>query len=233
MKRKFHVSLVAILIFMTLGVYAQNSVVIDAKDFSGIENSISANVNIYQNGNYKVEVIAPQNVIDELKIFVEDGILKLKTKDKMFSWSSSDKITVNVWAPNFNSLSLNGSGDFIAKTAISTKDLAIRINGSGDVKIESLKATSLTIKSNGSGDVFVAGIDPIESAEFSINGSGDIDAYQLSCKKIAAHVNGSGDIKTWATDEFQAKIVGSGDIEIKGNPTIDAKVVGSGNLKRR
>ncbi|MGE0078958.1 MAG: head GIN domain-containing protein [Bacteroidales bacterium] len=233
MKRILYSALATALTVITLTTKAQNVTTVDAKDFCGIANSISANVNFYQDANYKVEVIAPQNVIDELNIFVEDGILKLKKKNNHFNWSSSDKVVVNVWAPKYNSLSLNGSGDFLAKTNISTQDLSIKINGSGDVKIESLKVNSLSIKSNGSGDVSIAGTDIAESGEFSINGSGDVDANKLSFKKIAAHVNGSGDIKAWATDEFQAKIVGSGDIEIKGNPTIDAKVVGSGSIKKK
>jgi len=233
MKRTTITTLTAVLMLVALTVNAQKTASIDAKDFNGVENSISANVNLYQDANYKVEVIAPQNVIDDLKIFVEDGILKLKKKDRNFNWSSSDKVIVNVWAPSYVLLALNGSGDLLAKTAISGKDLAIKINGSGDVKIESLKVASLSIKSNGSGDVFVAGSDAAEDAEFSINGSGDIDASQLSAKNISAQVNGSGDIDVWATNEIQAKIVGSGDIEIKGNPKIDAKVVGSGSIKKK
>ncbi len=173
-------------------------------------------------------------MIDDLNIFVEDGMLRLKKKDSFFNWSNTDdKVIVNVWAPLYNTLTLNGSGNMVAKTPISTKDFLIKINGSGDVKVESLEAESLTVKSNGSGDVFVAGGKVLERAEFSINGSGDIDAYQISSKRASAQINGSGDIKAWATTDFTAKIVGSGDVEIKGNPTIDAKVVGSGSLKRQ
>lgn len=225
---------VSALFVATTNAVAQNSVSINAKDFTAVENSISANVNITQAKDFVVEVIAPQSVIDELNIFVEDGILKLKKKDKNFNWSTDDnKITVNVSAPKFIAFILNGSGNMVAKTPIVTSDLVIKINGSGDVKIDALDATALSVKSNGSGDVVVAGSKPLEKVEFSINGSGDIDASMLASKNASAQINGSGNISAWATGDFVAKIVGSGDIEIKGNPTIDAKVVGSGSLKRR
>lgn len=233
MKKLSLTILVALLAVVFTESKAQNATKIDATGFTGIENSISANVNFYQSAEYKVELIAPKDIADELKIFVEDGMLKLKKKDKTFNWSSSDdKIIVNVWAPKFNVLSLNGSGDMLAKTAISTDDLVIKINGSGDVKIGSLEATSLTVKSNGSGDVNIGGTKTMDKAEYSINGSGDIDVYQLPCKSVTANVNGSGDIKVWAAEEIVAKVVGSGDIEVKGDPRIDAKVVGSGSIKR-
>lgn len=212
---------------------AQQTFNVDVKGFSGVENNISANVNIYQDANYKVEVITTKSVMDDLKIFVEDGVLRLKTKDNFFNWSNDDKIIVNIWAPSYNSLVLNGSGNVLAKTAISTKDLVVRINGSGDVNIIKLEASSLVVKSNGSGDVLLSGDKALESAEYNINGSGDIDVAGLSCKKVSVHINGSGDVNVWATDELLAKVVGSGDVEIKGNPRIDAKVIGSGSIKRK
>ncbi|MGD9978861.1 MAG: head GIN domain-containing protein [Bacteroidales bacterium] len=233
MKSKFYAVVTVTLFLAMFDASAQRSVIVDAKGFSGVENSISANVNVFQAAEYKVEVIAPQDVIDALKIYVEDGTLRLKTKNRV-NWSNSwEKIVVNVWSPNFSHLALNGSGDIIAKTPITAKEFSIKINGSGDVKIESLEASSLVVKSNGSGDVLLGGKNVLDSAEYSVNGSGDIDAMQLSCKKVDANVTGSGDIDVWATEAFNAKIVGSGDIELKGNPTIDAKVVGSGNVKRK
>jgi hypothetical protein len=233
MKRLVSTILTIALAFVINQGNAQNTTKIDAKDFTGIENSISANVNIYQSADFKVELIASQKIAEELKIYVEDGVLKLKKKDNFFNWSSKDeKVIVNIWAPTYNLLALNGSGDVIAKTAISTKDLVIKINGSGDVNIGTLEANTLTVKSNGSGDVTMGGSKTIEKAEYNINGSGDIDVYQLPSKSVSAHINGSGDIKIWAIDELIAKVVGSGDIEVKGDPRIDAKVVGSGSIKR-
>lgn len=233
MKRKLFVMLTIILVGTSLFTIAQTKVNINVKGFTGVENSISANVNISQSSEYVVEVIAPQSIIDDLNIYVEEGILKLKKKDSSFRWPNSDnKIIVNIWSPSYNSLILNGSGNIEAKTPIVSKDFVVKINGSGNVKVGVLEAVSLVIKSNGSGDVFVAGSKVLESVDYSINGSGDIDAFQLSSKKASAQINGSGDVKVWATVEFNARVTGSGNIDLKGNPTIDAKVQGSGRLKR-
>lgn len=233
MKRKLFVMLTIILVGTSLFTIAQTKVNINVKGFTGVENSISANVNISQSSEYVVEVIAPQSIIDDLNIYVEEGILKLKKKDSLFKWSSSDnKVVINIWAPSYNSVAMNGSGSIEAKTPIVSKDFVIKINGSGNVKIGSLEVVSLVVKSNGSGDVFVAGSKVLESVEYGINGSGNIEASQLSAKKASAQINGSGDIKVWATVEFNARVNGSGNIDLKGNPTIDAKMHGSGRLKR-
>lgn len=233
MKRKLFAMLTVVFVGTSLFTNAQTKVNINVNGFSGVENSISANVNISQSSEYVVEVIAPQSIIDDLNIYVEEGILKLKKKESNFRWPSSDnKIVVNISSPSYSSLVMNGSGSIEARTPIVSKDFIVKINGSGNVKIEALEAVSLVVKSNGSGDVYVAGSKVLESVDCSINGSGDIDVFQLSAKKASAQINGSGDIKVWSTVEFNARVNGSGNIELKGNPTIDARVHGSGRLKR-
>lgn len=231
MKYKTMACLIGITLLTTGVSFAQSSK-IDVKDFNGVINCTPANVNITQATNYKVEVIAPQSVIAILDIGVENGNLIIKTKDKYYRWPNTDGIAVNIWGPTFNQMSINGSGDITAKSAITSERLLIKINGSGDLNIGSLETSSLTVNSNGSGDVSVAGAKPIENAEFGINGSGDIETTQLACKKLTSHTNGSGDIEAWVTDELNAKILGSGDVSIKGNPTINAKVLGSGRVRR-
>ena len=60
---------------------AQNPTKIDATGFTGIENSISANVNFYQSAEYKVELIAPKKTIEETFDGIRDWLLPLLRKD--------------------------------------------------------------------------------------------------------------------------------------------------------
>lgn len=212
---------------------AQNVVSINASGFTDVENSTIANVNLYQSDEYRVELMAPKNFADDMKIFVENGTLKVEKKGVLTSWfTDDDKVTLNVWAPRFNVLSVTGSGDMVTRTPITTQELAVRVSGSGDVEVGSLEANTLSVLLNGSGDVKVGGAKTLDRGEYSVNGSGDIEVSRIPCKRVSANVTGSGDIDVWATEELTARIVGSGDIEYRGDPKIEAKVVGSGRIKR-
>jgi hypothetical protein len=199
--------------------------------FTGIGLSISADIYLSQAADFKVELEGDKDYLEKIETVVEGDVLKIRIPNH-FNFSFSDKkIKIYISMPQVNSLSISGSGDILAQTAIKTGDLKIKISGSGNVKIENLSVKNLELGISGSGDIVMAGTDVAESASYSISGSGDIDNQGLQCKKVDIHVSGSGDVKVWAVDELNAKVSGSGDVYYKGRPIIDSKTSGSGDLK--
>jgi len=210
---------------------AQNREVRSVTGFTGIGLSISADVYLTQASDFKVEIEAPADYLQEIETVVDGDMLKIKTKNH-FNFSFKDKkVKVYISMPRVNALSISGSGDILAQTPIKTDDLKTKISGSGDVKIENLSAKNIELGISGSGDIYFAGSDVAEIASYSISGSGDINNENLQCKKIEISVSGSGDIRVWAVDELKAKVSGSGDVYYKGRPIIDAKTSGSGELQ--
>jgi len=230
----------ALLASMGSYTYAQGQVTIqnDSKDFVGVKNSISATVNLYQASTYKVEVTTSQKVADKLEISVENGLLSIREKDQSWNrWgcsnNSDEKVVVNVWSPRYSTLVINGSGDMLAKTPIKTGDIEIKVNGSGDVRVDELEAESVSLKTNGSGDIAVCGKKEVSTLEVKINGSGDIDTRNLAAKTADVSITGSGDVSVNVLEKFTANSVGSGDIHLLGNPQINAKILGSGEIIRK
>jgi len=220
--------------------YAQGQVTIqnDSKDFVGVKNSISATVNLYQASTYKVEITTSQKVADKLEISVENGLLSIREKDQSWNhWSCSnntdDEVVVNVWSPKYSTLEINGSGDMLAKTPIKTNEIEVKVNGSGDVKINELEAEKVSLKTNGSGDIAVSGKKEASTLVIKINGSGDIDTRNLVTRVADVAITGSGDVSANVLEKFTSNSVGSGDIYLSGNPQVDAKILGSGEIVRK
>ena len=65
--------------------------------------------------------------------------------------------------------------------------------GSGDIRIERIRATYTEVSIVGSGDVRLSGSS--DTAKYKIAGSGDIDASAFDVSKVSTSVAGSGSIK--------------------------------------
>jgi hypothetical protein len=61
--------------------------------FTGIVNNISADVHITQAATQKVEVVAQQNIIDNMKLEVTDGTLNIGFKKDAYSF---EPININI-----------------------------------------------------------------------------------------------------------------------------------------
>lgn len=226
---KIAVSLIFTLL-LTNCTRAQQREVRKVSDFTGIGLQISADIYLSQASDYKVEIEADADYLENIETVVEGDMLKIKTKSH-FNFSFHDKkVKIYISMPTINKLNISGSGDIIAQTPIKTENLESKISGSGNVKIENLSVKSLNLSISGSGDINIAGTDVAESASYSISGSGDIDNQNLQCKKVEIQVSGSGDIRVWAVDELNARVSGSGDVYYKGRPMVDAKTSGSGGI---
>jgi hypothetical protein len=110
--------------------------------FTGIGLAISADVYLSQANDFKVEIEADADYLEKIETVVEGDILKIKTKNH-FNMGFDKKAKVFISMPKINSMSISGSGDILAKTAIKTEELTSKISGSGNIKIEDLSVKKL------------------------------------------------------------------------------------------
>ena len=87
------------------------------------------------------------------------------------------------------SVQIDGSADVVASGEVG--ELAIEVNGSGNVDTRDLVAGEATVEINGSGDVNVMARDYLTA---TVNGSGDI-VYTGNPGQVVKNVEGSGRIR--------------------------------------
>ncbi|MCG7877849.1 MAG: DUF2807 domain-containing protein [Candidatus Thiodiazotropha endolucinida] len=176
--------------------------------FSSIQLSGGVDVLFRPSSNVLCAVQADENLIPLVKTVVERGILKIFTTE---SYSTSNRILVACSAPSLSSASLSGSGD---------------------IEIENLNGSPLSLAINGSGNILVTGT--VTNLSGMVQGSGDISASGLSAKNGTLSVQGSGDINALCTESVTASVMGSGDILVTGSPaTRNQSQMGSGRIKIR
>ena len=173
--------------------------------FSSIKIIGSIDVNANHSNDYNCSVNGDDNLISYIKTEVVNNELNISINK---SYSTKEGLKVNVYAPNYDKISIKGSGD-INISDFNNDKLSLNIDGSGDI--------------TGFGDV--------QTLIVKINGSGDIMLRELKSKSTKITINGSGDAEIWASESISAVINGSGDIEYYGDPiNVKRKVNGSGDI---
>jgi hypothetical protein len=124
---------------------------------------------------------------------------------------------VIVTLPELTQANMSGSGDLELSAIDSDQPLALRLNGSGNLRFEGT-APSITARVDGSGDLELDGTT--EDVSLRLDGSGNILARQLSAEMGEIDLRGSGDIEATIHDSAAVSLEGSGDIDLFGGASI-------------
>lgn len=189
----------------------------------------SEEVRIHRGAEYRVIVACDENLQERYRTRVSGGRLELGFEPGV-SVRGFSKVTVDVWTPVLEGITLSGSGDVIAEDAYSPKKLDIVLSGSGSIE-GMFEASSVEAVISGSGEIQVSG--SAERLNVVISGSGDFDARDLDSVSAQVSIAGSGSVDLGSCDDLSVSISGSGDVSYEGNPRTSVNVSGSGNVRRR
>ena len=180
-------------------------------------DAISCNVPCeikYETGEPKVVIYADDDVINNIKVDVENGQLSIKMPEKKLRNIKGAKIYIT--SQILNSLVFNGACEFENKRGIQTdKAFTLTGNGASDCEIASIRASDITVV---------------------INGVTDCEIDGISCKTLSAVINGAGSLDLEGVcDEADLTINGAGEIDIEKLSAnfVNSTVRGAGSISRR
>ncbi|MEM8827014.1 MAG: head GIN domain-containing protein [Pseudomonadota bacterium] len=167
-----------------------------------------------------------QNIIDLLDVKVVSRELRVSYKPDS-GFRNLRGTTLYVTTPELQAATLRGSGD-VKVDDMTASSITLALDGSGDLMIENVEADNVVAAVKGSGDLKAFG--SCKDADLALKGSGDLDVSGLECNRANAAVQGSGDIVLTASESVNAAVKGSGDIRVKGDPSCTVAVSGSGDI---
>ncbi|MCS6905666.1 MAG: head GIN domain-containing protein [Bacteroidia bacterium] len=160
---------------------------------------------------------------------VDDQVLVISSNNSI-DWE--DGITVQVHAPQYQEIYLEGRGNILSKIPIQEEKLVLELAGSGKMEIE-LEVRELELNLTGSGKIWVHGKAKI--AEIKTTGSGKVAAQELRAHRLSAYLTGSGilDLDLTPCQEAELKLTGSGNIFYRGScPHLNISRLGSGRIQQ-
>jgi hypothetical protein len=173
--------------------------------FEALVVDLSADVDISTGDEPRVVVTADDNIVPLILTECAAGRLRISAKE---SFAAKQKVRIAIQVPMLKEVGLNGAGNIqmagVTKDSMSMRirgagnitatgevsDLSAIVDGSGEMRLGSLRARAAQVEINGSGDAEVWVTDILRAV---INGSGDI-RYKGDPPRIHTSIRGSGDI---------------------------------------
>ena len=204
----------------------------DLAGFDAVSLGGPHNVIVSVGPGHSVRAEGPADVLDQLRLEVENGSLNIDTDRKKgisfgFGEKNRQKLTIHVTMPAIRGAAIGGSGDIRIDKAQGAR-FAATIGGSGDIEIGSIRVEEASFSIAGSGAIRAAGT--ATRSEGSVAGSGDVDVARLESRTASVSIAGSGDVRARAMETAKVSIVGSGDVSISGPAKCSVSKMGSGNV---
>ena len=197
--------------------------------FQAVSLEGSHDVVVTVGGQPSVRAEGDAEALERLEISVENGSLRISSERRSgWSWRRNrGRVTVYVTAPALNAASIGGSGD-MRIDRVRAEAFRASIGGSGNMEIVALQARRAAFSVAGSGNVRAAG--QAEEADVSVAGSGDLALEGLATRRADVSIVGSGDVAISASESVDASIMGSGDVTVTGNARCTVSKMGSGDV---
>ena len=188
-------------------------------------------VSIEQGEEESLKVKTKEKVMEYVKTEVRNDTLYLEYdqawQNKICGFLNDVNVEYDLKVIDINKVKIVGLGK-IAALEITTPDMEIVIEGSGDIEIP-LRAENVKSTIEGSGKITLRG--EAASQELRIDGNGDYSAIQLESQTAKINISGSGKAEINATDQLTVDIAGSGNVYYLGDPSIDQNISGSGKIR--
>ncbi|WP_299547063.1 head GIN domain-containing protein [Seonamhaeicola sp.] len=183
-----------------------------SESFSTIKATEGLNVYLTQGNEESIAVEADENLHDLILTDIEDGVLKIHTKQNI-GWASSKKIHVSF--KDVSSIISTSGSDVHSTNTISAEELRLRTTSGSDMKLDVI-TTVLNCESTSGSDLRVSGKTQKLIAE-ATSGS-DIKAGNLEAESSQVKATSGADVTVNTSKELTANASSGGDIKYYGNP---------------
>jgi Putative auto-transporter adhesin, head GIN domain len=241
------------LTFLSFAALADTDEVRNLDKFTKIANSTSGDIYLKQGSPQKVELVGKKDFIASVETEVSGGRLNVRMKNNNhWSWHNDDNFKIYVTVENLDAVDINGSGDLSTQSKFTGTNMALNVNGSGNVMAELELSGQLDANVAGSGDIHLSGkfqnlksrvsgsgdvelsANVANTAELNVSGSGEISA-RGKVQALVSQISGSGDLSAseFEADKCTIRVSGSGNAEVYVKNTLEASTSGSGDISYR
>ena len=225
-------------------------------NFDGISTSSSIDVKYTQTtGSTDVEVYAPDNLMEYVKLEVEGGMLKIffysEETGKSINIKGKHDTEVRIAAPAVHALQASSSGDILLMNGLQCEEevslsasssgdikggnilckaLETEASSSGDIELENVECTSLMTEASSAGDISINDVKA-ETVNVQASSSGDVSLAGV-CRSAKFESSSAGDIEAdgLKAEHVIAKASSAGDITCHATESLEVSISSAGNV---
>jgi hypothetical protein len=208
-------SMVGLLWFVTLPLWAQQSETRSLNSFRGIKVSQAIDAYLKKGDKESARVEITGGTTADVITEVEGSSLRIKMRDNRNSWNKV-KVKVYVTYVTLEKISASSASSVFSEGVIKTDHFDIATSSAASVEV-SLEANSVMVDTSSAGEVVLEGRSP--KLEVEASSAGDVDAYKLECETVVAKVSSGAEAKLSVSKDLEANASSGGDIRYRGNPS--------------
>lgn len=196
--------------------------------FTAIKATEGLDVYLTQSDNERISVEADENLHDIIITEVENGVLRIHTKENI-GRAKSKKVHVSF--KDISSITSTSGSDVYSTNTIHVERLDLKSTSGSDMKL-TVNTSVLNCKSTSGSDLRLSG-KTIKLIAEATSGS-DIKAADLMAESSEVKATSGADITVNTSKALTAKATSGGDIKYYGNPeTVDKSDSSSGSVKQQ
>lgn len=204
-------------------------------DFTGVTVVGSMDVTL-EIGDFNVVAVGDENMLELLDVRNENGMLKVGVLQSRGNMRNRGSVHLMVRMPRVDDLVIAGSGNIHADQLAPTKEMDLRVLGSGNLmlaRVDEVGALNMTVE--GSGGIDMATLASSDVIKVNVVGSGGVQVSKASgVDGLAISVEGSGNVDLGMVDvsgTTRIDLMGSGNVQVGGRTDrIEIMLQGSGDV---
>jgi hypothetical protein len=204
--------------------------------FDSIELRAFGDMNVTQGTSESLVIEGDEEMLQKISSRVEESKLILELGQNWFERIMAGinaigrkAVKYHITVKDLKAIKVLGSSD-VYMPSLKTTNLHLVITGNGEIKLPALTAEGLEVDISGRGEIEVTG--QVKSQDISIAGSGEYEAKALTSQTAKVSISGHGDVKVNVSDTLDVKIAGYGEVKYTGNPQVKQSIAGAGSIKQ-
>lgn len=192
--------------------------------YSGVVFNHVGDLKLTQGPAFSFKITGPDNVVELTKTKIDNGLLVIWT-DACFNGDYD--LTVEITAPNYESVNLVGVGSITTVGTIESDNIEFELEGTGEIDAD-IHANQLATNIIGTGDLTYTG--SVLNHYVSCSGQFTFNGYALETDHTSITITGIGDSYVTANETLTVNIEGTGNVYYHGTPVIDSSITGVGEI---
>jgi hypothetical protein len=200
----------------------------EVSDFHGITVEYPAEIVIKQGPSESLKIEAEDNVVEDLRTDVRDGILIIDHLDHHEWWIRPTKpVRITIVVKELDEFDFDSAGT-VKLDSLESDTLDLNVNGAGTLTLDEVQFSILNCRLDGAGTLTLSGI--VDNLNVDMSGFGSFKADDLQAQIADIAIDGAGSAIVWVEKSLTAEISGAGSISYYGSPTVTKNVDGVGSI---
>jgi hypothetical protein len=152
---------------------------------------------------------------DDLRISVEDNVLKIGRPARSWFFFGRANYKVHVVTPALRSLAASSGAD-VNVTGPVAGDFSVSASSGSDVDISGIKGGNVKAHASSGSDVDIAG--SCVTLKVDASSGSDLDAGNLRCETITVQISSGSDVSVSASKRVTGKASSGSEVRVSGAP---------------